>query len=130
MDSTFAVFYVDMKTVFEGKAAQFRVTTNSPSFEVTLLANVYPTDWIILIKPKVKKDRREIFIGGAAPFAEIKPDKKKDTLPLTYEEVRKENALGMQLAIHRVKPAAPLPAGEYVLSVQGAYYCFGVDSAK
>lgn len=73
MDSTYAMFYVDMKTVFEGKQAQFRVKTNSPTFEVALLSNFDPSDWIMLIKSKAEKDRREIFIGGAAlPLRKIR----------------------------------------------------------
>lgn len=130
MESTHVVFYADLKTVFEGKAAQFRVATAMPIFEVTLLPNLDPSDWVILIKPKVKKDQREIFLGGAAPFAQIKPDKKKDTVPLMNEVARKENAPGLQLTTYRMKPANALPGGEYVLSVQGSYYCFGVDAAN
>ena len=51
-------------------------------------------------------------------------------MTLSIEEIRKDNAPGVEFAVHQVKTATPLKPGEYVLVVDHTYYCFGVDAAK
>lgn len=127
IEQTMAVFVITMRTEFQGRQAAFRVTKSEPEFEVALLSNVAPEEYVGLIKPKVTKDKREIPMGGAQMFGQIKPDKKKLYIPVGFKEVRKDTSSAMDFTVYRVKPSAPLPAGEYILSASGQYYCFGVD---
>jgi len=65
----------------------------------------------------------------AGPGIPINSDKKAN-VALSIEEIRKDNAPGVEFAVHHVKTTAPLRPGEYVLVVDHTYYCFGVDAAK
>ena len=85
-------------------------------FEAALPGNYVAHELIKLVKPDVKKERREMTIQGmAGPGVPIKPDKKKN-VAVTVEEIRREGGTGFQTGVHRVKPSNPLPAGEYVSS--------------
>ena len=127
-DSTVVPFFGKAVRFFQGKNALLRITNDLPVFEVALMANHIPSEILTLHKPTVKKDKREIFLQGVAgPGVKIKPDKKKDTVPLTIEEAGKENTPGVALALYRVRPASPLQGGEYVLEVFHSFYSFGVD---
>jgi len=130
LDTFAAPFFVKIFIKFEGRNADFRVTNRSPVFEVSLPGNWVASEHVKLVKPDVQKERRELPVQGAAgPGVPIKPDKKAN-VALAYEEVRKESAAGVETAVIRIKPLKPLQTGEYVLTVDQTYYCFGVDGVK
>jgi hypothetical protein len=129
-DTFAAPFFVKIFIKFEGRNADFRVTNRSPVFEMSLPGNWVAAEHVKLVKPDVQKERRELPIQGAAgPGVPIKPDKKAN-VALSYEEVRKEAATGVETVVIRVKPLKSLQTGEYVLTVDQTYYCFGVDGVK
>lgn len=130
IDHVAAPFFAKVYTKFDGRQAEFRVTNNTPVFEVALPGNYVAHEHIKLVKPEVKKEKRELPIQGmAGPGVPIKPDKKAN-VPVTIEEIRREGGGGYQAGVHRVKPNSALPAGEYVLIIGHTYYCFGVDAKK
>ena len=113
---------------FEGSQAALRIKKGEPEFELTLRSNVVPGEHVGLLRPKVVKNRhREIPTGGIVMFAQTGPDKKKLYVPLGFSEVRKDASSMGEITVYRMKAAAPLPAGEYVIDSSGQYYCFGID---
>jgi len=97
---------------------------------VALPGNYVAHEHVKLVKPEVKKEKRELTIQGVAgPGVPIKPDKKAN-VAVTVEEIRREGGTGFQTGVHRVKPSSPLPTGEYVLIIGHIYFCFGVDGKK
>jgi hypothetical protein len=130
IDSVTAPFFAKVYTKFAGRQAEFRITNSTPVFEVALPGNYVAHEHVKLVKPEVKKDKRELPIQGmAGPGVPIKPDKKAN-VAVTVEEIRREGGTGFQTGVHRVKPSSPLPAGEYVLIIGHIYFCFGVDGKK
>jgi len=129
-DTFAAPFFVKIFIKFEGRNADFRVTNRSPVFEMSLPGNWVASEHVKLVKPDMQKTRRELPVQGmAGPGVPIKPDKKAN-VALTFEEVRKESAGGMEVAVQRAKVSKPVSPGEYVLCIDQTYYCFGVDGGK
>ncbi len=129
-DTVAAPFFAKVFIKFEGRQAEFRCPSSTPVFEVTLPGNWVASEHVKLVKPDVKNERRELTVQGmAGPGVPIKPDKKAN-LPLVFEELRKTDSMGVQVTSHQVKPAKALPTGEYVLTIDSTYYCFGVDADK
>jgi hypothetical protein len=130
IDSVAAPFFHKIYTKFEGRQAEFRVASGALTFEVALPGNQVAHEHIKLVKPDVKKDKRELTIQGmAGPGVPIKPDKKAQ-VAVTFEEIKRDGGPGFQTGVHRIKPSSPLPPGEYVLIVGHQYYCLGVDAKK
>jgi hypothetical protein len=129
-DTIAAPFFSKVFLKFEGKLAECRLSNPTPVFEITLPGNWVASEHVKLVKPDVKKERRELTVQGmAGPGVPIRPDKKAN-IPLVFEEVRKESSPGFQVTIHHAKPAKPISPGEYVLAMDSVYYCFGLEGGK
>jgi hypothetical protein len=113
-----------------GNHARLRTTNTSPMFELGISSELNPSDYVTLLKLKVRSDRREIemfragITGGSSGF------RKDDMIPVTLEELP-NSAGGKGLKSYRIKTVNPIPAGEYALAVGGGLlYDFGIDSIK
>lgn len=115
--------------VLSGSHADVQIMNSTPAFEFALPMDVKAADMVKIEKPDVKPDSREIETAMGGLFVN-KNSLNKRILPVVIEELKGEDMLGGRFAKYRVKPASPLPPGEYLLSILGMYYDFGVETAK
>lgn len=122
------------KAVFRGKQARLRVTEFPISFEASLPADVHPDEYIVLLRLKSKKDRREIETSSAGfslDFSEGLVNAKdgfreKDLIPLQFEEAQPIDDEGNIL--YKVTIPNRMETGEYALFHQEHYYDFSFDN--
>lgn len=115
----------------DGNRAQLRVSDTTPEFEVTLPADVNPKDYLVLIKFKVKSDRREVETGKVGITGMSFGFRKESIVSTTFEEIKNPTADGViQNIVYRVKVINPLPPGEYAFAPQSLYYDFGIDKGQ
>jgi hypothetical protein len=119
------------KKAFAGKQSPLRFSDRSPTFEVPLYGDVYPSDHIALVKFSVKSDRREIEIGSFGAFSGSKSGfNKDDVVPITIDEIKPNAAGPAYYKLYRIKVVNPLAPGEYALVHDRSFYDFGVDAIK
>ena len=116
----------------DGNRAELRVTDTTPEFEIGLPSNVNPKDYLVLIKFKVKSDRREVETASYGITGMSMGFRKESIVPTTFEEVGNQTvAGGMKYTLYRVKVVNPMPPGEYAFVPQQLhYYDFGIDGGK
>jgi hypothetical protein len=121
-----------VKDALNGNHSQLRITTTAPVFELSLAADVYPSDHVALVKLTPKSDRREIETGRAGITDISQGFRKQDRVPITIEELQPQTATGSVVNVksYRVKVVSPLPPGEYALVYERGYYDFGIDTAR
>ncbi len=121
-----------VKDALNGNHSQLRITTTAPVFELSLTADVYPSDHVALVKLTPKSDRREIETGRAGITDISQGFRKQDRVPITIEELQPQTATGgvANVKSYRVKVVSPLPPGEYALVYERGYYDFGIDTAR
>lgn len=113
-----------------GNHSQLRTTNTSPTFELGLSSDLNPSDYVTLVKLKVRDDRREIEMSRAGITGVSSGFRKDDIVPVTLEELPSSTG-GSGLKSYRVKAVNPIPPGEYAVAVGGSLlYDFGVDSTK
>lgn len=121
---------IKMLQTFSGNHSQLRISNSSPAFEASLPGDINPSDSIVLVKLKVKSDRREISVASGRMGVSTGIDK-ADMLPISIDELPSKTTSGLSYKTHRVSVVKPLPSGEYALLVQNAlYYDFGVDVSR
>lgn len=115
------------RNTLTGSRAQLRTANHSPLFETALLANINPSDQIIVVKLIVKSERRELDVGRTTMMGGVTTEiREKDKVAVVIEEVRTEG----QMKVYRFKPATPLPPGEYAVMLSAGFYDFGIDVAR
>lgn len=115
--------------IFHGNKAELRTTNDLVELEVVLPATINASDVVMLVRPKVKSDRREldVYLGGlGASTATLE----KAKVAIAIEATKSDASASLQTTIYRVKPSKPLEPGEYLLTLGGnSYFDFGVDSS-
>jgi hypothetical protein len=113
-----------------GNHSQLRTTNTSPTFELGLSSDLNPSDYITLVKLKVREERREVEMSRAGITGVSSGFRKDDVIAVTVEELPAPVG-GGRLKSYRVKAVNPIPPGEYAVAVGGSLlYDFGVDSTK
>ena len=121
---------IKMLQTFSGNHSQLRTSNSSPAFEASLPGDINPSDSIVLVKLKVKSDRREISVASGRIGVSTGIDK-DDLLPISIDELPTKTTSGLSLKTYRVNVVKPLPSGEYAVVLQNTvYYDFGVDVSK
>jgi hypothetical protein len=111
-----------------GKHASLRTTNPSPFFEISIPSDWNPRENLVLVKFKVKSDKREISTAEGRLGASVGFNK-DDLIPLMYEDGPSKN--GGSTKVYRISISKSLSLGEYALVVQsGTFYDFGVDTTK
>jgi hypothetical protein len=111
---------------FDGPCAVVRSTSAQPVLEVNLHSTLRSVDVLSLVKPKVKPDRRLLETYRTGTFTDPVKARKKDYVPMTFDETTWTNSHGIVITICRAKPSAPLAPGEYFFMNSGTCYDFGV----
>ncbi|WP_299408919.1 hypothetical protein [Acaryochloris sp. IP29b_bin.148] len=122
------------KAVFRGKQARLRVTEFPIAFEASLPADVHPDEYIVLLKLKTKKNRREIETSSAGfslDFSEGLVNAKdgfrdKDLIQLQFEEAQPIDEEGN--ITYKVTIPSMIEMGEYAIFHQEHYYDFSFDN--
>ncbi|WP_299414035.1 hypothetical protein [Acaryochloris sp. IP29b_bin.148] len=122
------------KAVFRGKQARLQVTEFPIAFETSLPADVHPDEYMVLLKLKTKKDRREIetsSAGFSSDFSEGLVNAKdgfrdKDLIQLQFEEAQPIDEEGN--ITYKVTIPSMMEAGEYAIFHQEHYYDFSFDN--
>lgn len=100
--------------VFPGRRAEIRTTSDVPTFDVALPEGMLASEVIRLAKPDVDGESRRIEQYVQGLFVTAKTLDKR-YLPVSIE--KSGNTAGGRLVKYRVKPLAPLPAGEYLFEM-------------
>lgn len=115
-------------STLNGNQAQVRTNSASPTFEVSLPADLNPSDAIVLVKFEVKSDRRQVSTARGRLNMSSGFDK-DDVIPITTDA--KQSASAGADRVYTVSLVKPLKKGEYAIVIQNAiYYDFGVDGSK
>lgn len=118
---------VRSRNTLNGSRAQLRIANTAPIFETALLANINPSDQIVVVKLTVKSERRELDVGRSTLSGGVTTEiREKDKVAVAIEEVRMDGSM----KIYRARPTAPLPPGEYAVMISSGFYDFGVDGAQ
>jgi len=115
---------------FSGNHSQLRTSNSSPMFEASVPGDINPSDSIVLVKLKVKSDRREISVASGRIGISTGIDR-EDMLPISIDELPTKTTSGLSYRTYRINCIKTLPSGEYAVVLQNAvYYDFGVDIRK
>ena len=111
-----------------GNHASLRTTNPSPFFEVSIPSDWNPRENLVLVKLKVKSDKREISTAEGRLGASVGFNK-DDLIPLMYEDAPSKN--GGSTKVYKISISKSLSPGEYALVIQfGTFYDFGVDTSE
>lgn len=86
-----------------GNHSQLRTTNTSPAFELGLPSDLNPSDYVTLVKLKVKSDRREIEMSRAGITGISSGFRKDDIIPVTREELSSSTD-GGRLGLTELRP--------------------------
>lgn len=116
---------------FSGNHSQLRTSNYSPAFEASLPGDINPSDSIVLVKLKVKSDRREVSIGSTGALGGSSGINKNDMLAISIDELPTKTTSGLSNKPYRVNVVKPLTSGEYAFVLHNTvFYDFGVDVSK
>lgn len=120
-----------IRNAFPGKYSEFRISSATPSFEVSIPANGRAGDSVILVALDVKSDRREVEILGTSMMGSRSGFPEGRTVALRFDEIAsKVGSPGTYYKRYRVTATVPLKSGEYALVCNSSYYDFGVDAER
>ncbi|MEK6300527.1 MAG: hypothetical protein AABO41_07380 [Acidobacteriota bacterium] len=91
-----------MLATFNGNHSQLRTSNSSPAFEALLPGDLNPSDVFVLVKLKVKSDRREISTGSFR-MGSTTGTGKNDLLPISFDELPTKAASGLSYKSYRIK---------------------------
>lgn len=115
--------------VIQRSQSDFRITNPTPTFEFGIPVSVRATDHVKLVKPEVTDTFRQFELQVRDVIAANTAQKR--IVPIVFEELKGGVMPGVGLVGYRVRPASPLPPGEYILTYGGmAFYDFGIDAAR
>lgn len=111
--------------VLPGERSAIRLSAGTPSFEVSLPANVNPGQLVKLVRLELNGGDREVAAGLMTFGPTTQKEIPQDVVPTTLAPVG--GAQGGYAKVFRMTPVTPLAPGEYVVILNSEYWDFGVD---
>lgn len=112
--------------VMKGERSKTRITSRTPSFEMSVPSSVQADQLVKLVRMKVKNGSRETPDYMMSFGLTRQKDLGDDVVATTIEPVAGAGS-SMYEEVHRMIPSAALEPGEYAVVFNGQFWDFGVD---